>query len=794
MATPNLEAIDPEGSILFLGSGFSAGATNIAGGKLPTGNMLRQSFAKIIGVDPNAYELQTLAEEVATNPKHDLYQLLYETFTVKSLTTEQLDILSLPWLRVYTTNYDDVVENAYSTHKRNIRSFSYNQEKPRKLHPTSIIHLHGAICQTTPENVKDQLILTEHSYIRQHFERSLWYDEFIRDIRFSTHCFFLGYNLSDYHISALLFQEISLEYKTFFITEKVDQIFTNRVSKYGTVLPIAIDGFAELCSSLPRLDRLVNPFNLKSLRYIDPFKDKKTLASPTPIEVLYLVAYGAFNEQRCISSLPGVTYVVPRRESSQLACDYIGKIRTLLVHSRLGNGKSIFLSILAHRLSENGYKCFRCQDVSPTLTDDAKSLSMLENIVILFDSYNVAVDALKDIAEVLPNAKFVITIRTGIQEVRLHEIQQRLPSPFERINLNKLSQSERDDFTKLLDGAGILAKNLRQEMQRCEDIREIVTTIYKNEEIRKRLEKELKPLLEDRAVRTIIIASHLLQWIGQKGRSAFLRIVTGKDAYAEATRFKETASDFLLFKDDELEMHSAVFSEYLIDHFFDAEDVIDIVYSIIVEAVKRKRERGYQAITSKLMQVSTLSRLVKNSVNKDILLSRLFDRLHRDIGVNEEPLFWLQYSILMLESRDLTAANNFLETAYVRASNNPGFRTFQIDTHALRLFLILEQNEKERTTVSRFDLIMEKFDLVISMVGEDSHRSFALRVLNEVEPFIRARLSALRLSERNALLIQMDRLIAILQRLPESTGSTNSKEVLGSIERSRGMILKDETG
>ena len=55
--------------------------------------------------------------------------------------------------------------------------------------------------------------------------------------------------------------------------------------------------------------------------------------------------------------------------------------------------------------------------------------------------------------------------------------------------------------------------------------------------------------------------------------------------------------------------------------------------------------------------------------------------LHRDIGVNNEPLFWLQYSILMMDSDDLIAAERFLGTAYARASKIHGFRTFQMDTH-----------------------------------------------------------------------------------------------------------------
>lgn len=782
---------DPEGSILFLGSGFSADAKNLKSEPIPTGRQLRQIFARIIAVDPDAYDLPTLAGEISQRPEHDLYSILYDTFTTQGISEDQKEILRLPWLRIYTTNYDDVVEYSHHQQQRYVHSYTYNEPKPRKLHNSSVVHLHGAIRKTSPENVNEQLILNEHSYVRQHFEHSPWYDEFIRDVRFSTHCFFIGYSLSDYHVSALLLQQQSTRDKTFFVNRQPDQIFENRVRPYGSVLPIDLKQFVELLRDLPRPNRLDSPYKLKSFRFIDPFKDKKTLSPPTAIEVLNLVTYGVFNEKRCLSSLPNPTYVVPRHELTEMATNAVAKARTLLVHSRLGNGKSIFLSILAHRLSEQGFNCFWCHDLSPLIQQEARALSDLDNVVILFDSYNVAVDAIAMILDILPAAKFVVSIRTGIQEVRFHEIPKKLPAPIERINANGLSESERTDFVKLLDEAGILARGMRREIQRSDDIREVVVTIYRNTKIREKLESELRPILDDRGVRTIVIASHLLKWIGQDADSAFLRAVTGRDAYAEASRFRETVSDFFLFGDDELAVHSALFAEFLIDQIFDTEDIVDVSYNIVVEAVKRKRERRYQAIMGRMMQVSTLKRLVKNSTTKDALLESLFDRLHRDIEVNKEPLFWLQYSILMMDLRDFGAAENFLSTAYARADENPGFQTFQIDTHSLRLLFQLEQTEESTTAVDRFEEILGKLDLVISMTNEESHRRYAFRVLNEIEPFVRKRLVALSTTERNALLVQIDRLIRILGVLIECEDVvTDGKETLASVERAKAILLK----
>lgn len=784
----DLKQLDPEGSLLFLGSGFSVPSTNIRNKQLPSGTKLKSIFADIVGVDEHAYNLQTLADEVAS--QEDLYQLVYELFTVKSLSSEQLELLKLPWLRVYTTNYDDAVELGYHQLKRNCPSFNYDEKKPRKIAPGAVVHLHGSIKKTTRENVLDQLILNEGSYIRQHFEKSIWYDEFVRDVRFATNCFFIGYSLSDYHISALLHPVPDVRGKTYFINRSPDTIFSRRVNDYGQVVSIGVEGFVDQCKSLPRLNRLQDPYALKSFRVFDPFKDKKTLSPPTPIEVLNLVTYGSFNEQRCLASLLEKTYVVPRSEHVSEASQALSSARTLLVHSRLGNGKSIFISILAYKLSEQGYRCFRCLDVSPTLSQDLEALRALDNVVLIFDSYDVAIEVIALADGILAVAKFVIAIRTGVQDVRLHEIQERLPQPIGRIGLNKLTDSEREDFVQLLDNAGILELSLRDDLLRCDDIREIVTSVYKHAGIQQKLEHELRPIMDDKSLRTAMVVIHLLNIAGLRPDSAFLRAVSGADAYILASKFREIASEIVRFENDELHAHSSIFSEYLSENFFDGEDVIESVYSMVTESVRRKPHRTYQAITSYFTQVSNLKRLITGA-NRSALLAGLFDRLHRDINVNDEPLFWLQYSILMMDLGELPAAERFLNTAYARASALTGFKTFQLDTHALRILLILETADSNTKTVGRFDQILTQIDNVASMINESSHRPFALRALKELEPFAINRSKVLAISECNALLIQLERLSKILQAVSTADETyVESQGALANVENAKVEILK----
>lgn len=795
MSPSSITHIDPSGSILFLGAGFSIGATNIDGTQLPSSQDLRNEFSSMLGVSPNDYPLDTLVEEVHSRDDLDLYQILYRTFTVENLQPHQALILSLPWRRIYTTNFDDTVEYHHSSNHNTVPSYTTSEPKPRILQHGSIIHLHGAIRATTEDTVLEQLVLSESAYIRQQFEKSPWYDEFVRDLRFCESCFFIGYNLRDLHISAILLQDPVLRGKTYFITKSdPDDILLNRIRPFGDVLPIGAEGFSELCKTLPKPPRSVDPHSLKAFKYIDPLRDKRTLVPPTPIEILNLVTFGTFNFARCLSTLPEASYVVPRQALAERSITELDTVRCLLVHSYIGNGKSIFAYILAHSLSAMGYRCFICRNNPLLLQRDLDLLANYNRVAIIFDSYNTAVDYIERLSEELPNAKFIVCIRTATQDVRLHEIQARLPSPLGRTALNGIRQEDKIAFKELLDRSGVRVPQLEETIDRCTEFREVVLALYRNRQIREKITEAFAPLLEDRRCRKVFVSVHLLNWVGHDVDAAFLRVVTGTDAYAEIARFPVVSRDVFRLDDDNVYVRSPMFSEYLIQNHFETVDILDSVHGIIVEAVRRREERQYQAILSSVMRFSNLDRALTNDPHRLEALSHLFDKLHRDIEVNREPLFWLQYSILMTASENLEAAERFIRTAYSRAADRPRFRTFQIDTYALRLFLLIESKLNGSSAVERFDEIVENLERVRSMVWEESRRYHAIRVLEGIEPFVAQRVSGLSNVEKGGLIQYLDLLIKDLDRLPESVQmETGSVGIRNSVSRARERLIRSHS-
>ena len=106
--------------VLFLGAGFSLEASNLRGQSLPSANKLTELIWNICypgdPVEKNT-ELQDIYEYAAGQCPKQLTELLRHTFFVDPDTCPDWyrQLLTMPWLRIYTLNIDNLVEQVLST-------------------------------------------------------------------------------------------------------------------------------------------------------------------------------------------------------------------------------------------------------------------------------------------------------------------------------------------------------------------------------------------------------------------------------------------------------------------------------------------------------------------------------------------------------------------------------------------------------------------------------------------------------------------------------------------------------
>lgn len=159
---PHLRGQFANGSaVLFLGAGFSLEAKTIAGTDILSAEQLtKELWSLCFPSDPfdNTTQLQDIFEIAQTLKPKELTYFLRKSFTVDpdSCPSWYESLLSMPWLRIYTLNIDDLVSKVLSTTtgSRRVRTVSATTE-PNPIFDDSqlsVVHLNGTL-EDIPNNV-----------------------------------------------------------------------------------------------------------------------------------------------------------------------------------------------------------------------------------------------------------------------------------------------------------------------------------------------------------------------------------------------------------------------------------------------------------------------------------------------------------------------------------------------------------------------------------------------------------------------------------------------------------------
>ncbi|MDE7300327.1 MAG: SIR2 family protein, partial [Lachnospiraceae bacterium] len=142
--------------ILFLGAGFSVGASNDFGG-IPLGDSLKEEIIKeFLTERVNAsereeisqYSLQEVCEYIDDGIEKyaELRQFLVERFKNVVPAEFHYKLASYPWRKIYTVNIDDLVENIYKKKGKKLLVQNQNKEKQEDSDTdTQYIKLHGCV-------------------------------------------------------------------------------------------------------------------------------------------------------------------------------------------------------------------------------------------------------------------------------------------------------------------------------------------------------------------------------------------------------------------------------------------------------------------------------------------------------------------------------------------------------------------------------------------------------------------------------------------------------------------------
>lgn len=691
-------------ALLFLGAGFSKGAKSLSldGQQLtdfPGGQELAADLMKDLGLEITE-SLDRCAEfyESKTS-RSQLLSTLARRLDAKSVADFQKNILSCPWNRIYTTNYDNIISTTKSLPKK-LRNIGLKDKIPHYTNSTiECLYINGYLDMVSPK--ESSITITREDYASTDNEQRKDIIRMFRtDVSMVENVFFLGYSIYDIEVAQILQEDTSIKKKIFFVVgNNINPINEATIEKYGTVVKITCDKFSHLLTEARKEYTLIPPVHEKVFPSLHKYEvlntNNQTIPNAKIDPIFELLVRSRTDREHIQKSLQNKNTDILIRSNIELIQNYIdNNKKIIIIHSHTCNGKTIFLEELAAKLNEF-YTIFFATPSSQSLSRDLIELSKLyenKKIIVIIDGYARSIHEISPIIDKLNNITFVFSERTAIHRIVSPSFNF---SGAEIFSLDQLDAQEITDFAKILIDNGITGISERVLISDITNKYEnsigktILALIEHSEAANRFIEKIKKDISENTSYRneayTIIMLSIL---IGQPIKKSIINeILDVQTAYSQ--KFIQTSlfHDLFINKDDTI-VCPGILPYIISKKAFDPDHARDIAINLAKYVYLHRNKPFYDKISSLSMRYSFL----QNALPNENFLSNstaFYMELRTVGGLGSFPLFWLQFAIAKLNYRDFVTAKQYLKSAYQMAERT-NFNTYQIDNQYAKLMLMAD--------------------------------------------------------------------------------------------------------
>lgn len=694
--------------LLFLGSGFSVGATNLFDDAMPIGRGLSDLLDQETNED-NDGDLEEAAENyIESFGEIGLAQKLRNLFTVKTTSDAQKTISRCKWRRIYTTNYDNVVESIMAKDKKQFLPVTLSSPAEDYTNKRDIVvHLNGSIYNLSSDTLSSEFKLTSGSYLTQQFQESSWRNLFEYDIKDSDLIVFVGFSLRyDLDIKKLLWEDSDTKKKCVFIMKDGEpQQSVKKASRYGSVFPIGIDTFAKVIDDVKRakpqqVTRLQRPF----LCFKTPTVYKDTVAKIPDASIVEMFLYGKVNDlyiQRSYDHPDTLHYYINRVGIGAVLKSLENGTKDVLVHSDLGNGKSLFIKGLIYELLKNGYKVFVYDKFYANLHTEIEQICESGDpfTVFVVENYNANRNIIEAIQTFRSKQRLIVSERSVTNDMYYDWIRSLIKRDFYEVDVNRLEDEELDKCITILDQFGLWRKFSNYRIDQKKDyligdckrsLRLILLAVINSTDIRQRIEKEINTIRQDADVYqalVLMLVSNLLDWNISLDDISF---ALGDSIKGSASfRHNEVVKEYVDFNSSELKVKSSILSEVILTHIMDVNVVRETLVKAFKNFDKYLGDSVYRKYMITILSYANLQR-VFNKEEGDIFndnIVTLFEDIRSCKFCENNPHYWLQYAIAKLGEQKYEEAKLYFDNAYTFAKRRSGFDTYQIDNHYARYLL-----------------------------------------------------------------------------------------------------------
>lgn len=730
-----LKAAKSGDATFIIGAGFSIGAKNSQQKNLVASDGLKERLAKEIGLH-NFYPLDVVSQDyLEQEGEASLLSILKDEFIVSSYCEEYNKLATLSKAHFYTTNYDNLIEKIYEANGKKIRSFDLSEKIDGKNKNLFVMHLNGKV--TTDTNTLDNIRLTMGSYDSD-FNSSPWIKYFADELKSADAIFIIGYSLiADSDLRRLL-----KEYKEKCVIiqpSEINHMDLSYLHRYGHIIEIGVHKFLDdlqKCS-----EPIAKPISFDNLKCFIKLNQIQTYHTPTDQQVFdYLIKGNTVRDIFFQDINQKFMYLVNRKQLQDVATS-LNDGKNVIIHSDLGNGKSIFVQQLALIVDDKVFLEFDYNFAQDFYKEIRQISKKGENVVLVFDHYNTQYDSIKTLFNLeLPNIQFLLVARTAMHENIESRVEKDLKLNRKQIfDLNYLSQEECVELNNLLSKYGLWGKDASLSSQRKINIlskscnrnfQNIILYLFDKSEVKGKLIQIIAKNKSENAKKLLVLCFINVVLELQIKNTDFEILYNNIDI---CSQFKsELFSEFSYYNDREKEwcIKSPIIAKAMLNsQVFTKQEIIEMLVEL-TQKIDRISE-GNQLLRNALKHLAScsyLSFIFDYEINKNELLA-YFEAVKETKFNRSNYFFWMQYAIACVNTHEYLRAEKYFETAYSFARSLGGrFSTFQIDNHYARF--LLERQIYSRNPKDAYTIFLKAHQLLVKSGNNniDDNRYYQFRV------------------------------------------------------------------
>jgi hypothetical protein len=762
-------------SVAFFGAGFSRDASNLDGKEMKSSGGLAEILSTALD-ENETLPLELASQEyVRAKIEPDIRDLIRQSYSANSVSGYQKHLSSLPWQRMYTTNYDNVLEKGRRDSGMPVLSATSLEAPAEYSGRNAIVHLHGFVERLTKGDWDNAYVLTDQQYASDILRESGWLETFRNDISYADSIFFFGYSIQDVDIARLMYENPSISEKTFIIAGKTPSRSTEiRTQGYGNLVRLNVE---QAASHFPAADDPEASQPAPYLVNLIPVEIIPADNQPSRDDVVNFLIKGDFNEGYAARDLTNGTseYYVSRDQINSRADTLGTRPERIIVHSRLGSGKTCATMEIAHYLLTAGWSVLKFNGISDGIEYDIDYLANLQTknqarTALIFENCFGYTDQIKELVERFPMISFFLTSRSAALQTRIGNISEAFGDDFEVIDLNELSEAEAEELNEILYSNGLWGERQGRTLQkRLEyilrtanaDLPTLLVDVCRSSDIFARVRAELANLDEHpRDVRKSLIVTLCLSVAGARLNLNQICDVVQADIFKFGKyQSNPTLREFIDFDKGRIIARSATFARAVLRDIIPDHLIIEAIPNVVSRLDRLASENSVYDEALKGMVRFGFIESILGQTGKEAKLVAFYEAI-RATGVGaSNPQFWLQYAIACMSFSDFENADVHFQAAFGLAEKKGGYDPYQIENQYARF--LLESRTQTSKWLDYFEAFKNAHEIIARQMNSFREGFYPYRVARSYLPYVEANNKVFSKAQRERIVGWCEQLIKL---------------------------------